>query len=194
VAAAAALAAVRFAASPADAASPVPEASGTAAAPCAPLAVRPGLAEPRAGDIYLRAGAATCDGVEVAVTGRGLSGIFTLSFALRYPPDLLRYEGYATGTLMSRGAPATAPLYLVRTPAPGLVAVTITRFAPDAGASVEGEATLLGLRFGRAAPGEAVIDFDRGSPGGMPVRVLGAAGETVAVRSGPGHGAGVTIP
>jgi hypothetical protein len=176
-------------AAPATAASP-----GTNPTPCAPLAIRASLAEPRAGDIYLRSGPATCDRAEVEVAGRGLEGVFTVSFAVRYPAALLRYEGYATGTLMSRGSPATAPLYLVRTPTPGIVVVTMTRFAPDGGASAEGDAAFLGLRFGRVAAGNATIDFDRESPGAAPMRLLGAAGETIAARFGPGHGAGVSVP
>lgn len=163
-------------------------------APCAPLAIRAGLAAPQAGDIYLRPGPATCDRAEVEVAGRGLAGVFTVSFAVRYPAALLRYEGYATGTMMARGSPATAPLYLVRTPAPGVVVVTMTRFAPDGGASADGDAAFLGLRFGRVAAGDATIDFDRASPGAAPMRILGAAGETIAARFGPGHGASVSIP
>ena len=174
---------------PVTAASP-----GTTAAPCAPLAIRAGLAEPKAGDIYLHPGPATCERAEVQVAGRGLDGVFTVSFAVRYPAALLRYEGYATGDLLARGSPATAPLYLVRTPAPGVVVVTMTRFAPDGGASAQGDATFVGLRFGRVAAGNATIDFDHDISGATPLRILGAAGETIAARFGPGHGAGVSVP
>lgn len=162
------------------------------AAPCAPLAISAGLTQPKSGDIYLRPGPATCERVEVEVAGRGLEGVFTVSFSVRYPAALLRYEGYATGDMLSRGAPATAPLYLVRTPAPGVVVVTMTRFAPDSGASVAGDAVFLGMRFGRVAAGNATIDFD--TPGATTLRVLGAAGETIPARFGPGHGASVTVP
>src|SRR5262245_8691351 len=165
-----------------------------APAPCTPLAVRAALEEPKPGDVYLRPGGATCDRAEVEIAARGLTGVFTASFAVRYPAALLRYEGYATGTLMSRGDPATPPLYLVRTPSPGLLVVTMTRFAPDGGVSVEGDAAFLGLRFGRVARGEATVDFDAGPSGAASVRLIGASGETIAARSGPSHGAGVTIP
>jgi len=128
------------------------------------------------------------------VTGRGLQGVFTISFSVRYPAALLRYDGYSTGDLLARGAPATAPLYLVRTPAPGVIVVTMTRFAPDGSASAEGDAVLLGLRFGRVAAGSATIDFDSSTAGATPPRVLGTAGETIAARFGPDHGVGVSIP
>jgi hypothetical protein len=169
-------------------------APGAAGAPCTPLAVRAALQEPKAGDVYMQPGSATCERAEVEIAGRGLAGIFTASFTVRYPAALLRYEGYSTGTLLSRGDPATPPLYLVRTPGPGLLVVTMTRFAPDAGVSIEGDAVFLGLRFARLAAGVAGIDFDRGSVGVGPVRLLGAAGQTIAARAGPGHGASVNIP
>ena len=128
------------------------------------------------------------------MVGHGLEGVFTVSFAVRYPAALLRYEGYATGDLVERGSPGTAPLYLVRTTAPGVIVVTMTRFAPDGGAPPAGDAVFLGLRFGRVAAGSATIDFDHDTAGATPTRLLGAAGETIAARFGPNHGASVSVP
>jgi hypothetical protein len=165
-----------------------------AAEPCAPMAIHAVLDDPKPGDVYMRPAGATCDRGEVEIAGRGLTGVFTASFVVRYPAALLKYEGYAGGTLLSRGDPSTPPLYLVRSSSPGLLVVTMTRFAPDGAVSVEGDATFLRLRFVRVAGGEATLDFDMGPSGAPSVRLLGTAGETIPTRAGPGHGAGVTIP
>src|SRR5262245_58104096 len=161
---------------------------------CRALEARATLLEPRAGDIYLKPGAATCDRVEVDVAGRGLAGVFTASFRLVYPAALLKYDGYAAGSLLAQGTLRTAPFYLVRTPAPGVVVVTMTRFAPDGGAATgEGDGSFLTLRFSRVAAGSATIDFDGSSPAAAQ-RVLGPTGEAIMARFAPDHGVAVTIP
>jgi hypothetical protein len=129
----------------------------------------------------------------VDVLGRGLAGVFTASFRFAYPAALLKYDGYATGPLLAQGTPRTAPFYLVRTPEPGVVVVTMTRFAPDGGAATgAGDSAFLTLRFGRLAAGNATIDFDGGAPAAQ--RVMGPAGEAIAARFAPNHGVAVTVP
>jgi hypothetical protein len=167
----------------------------TAPSDCTPLALRPALASPVPGDIYLRAGAATCTGIDVEVAASGLAGVFTVAFDLRYPVGLLRYEGYAEGSLLSRGAPRTRPFYLVQQPAPGRIQVTMTRFSPDGAATAadQGESMIV-LRFSRVSPGSAVLDFDLDPSSPVAERVVDAGGLAVDARFGPGHGATITVP
>lgn len=168
--------------------------SAGAAGPCAPLAAAPTLAAPQTGDLYLRAGAATCDRIAVEVVGRGIEGAFTLAFDLRYPADLLTYDGHAPGALLEQGPPRTQPLYLVRAFGPGAIAATLTRFAPDSPAGAEGDAVILTLRFRKAGSGTGTIDFDTTPSSATAEQVLGADGAVRPARFGPGHGAALTVP
>lgn len=165
-----------------------------AADPCTPIAARATLAAPQPGDIYLRPGPATCDGISLEVVGRGLAGAFTLAFDLRFPPDLLAYDGYAAGALLEQGAPRMAPLYLVRAASPGSVAVSMTRFAPDPAVGAEGDAVIVTLRFRKAGGGAGTIDFDLAPTSGTAEQVLGADGTARTARFGPGHGATLALP
>ncbi|HUD70713.1 MAG TPA: hypothetical protein VMQ62_02020 [Dongiaceae bacterium] len=162
--------------------------------PCTPLAAHATLASPQDGDVYLRAGSAACDRIAVEVVGRGLDGAFTLAFDLHFPPDLLVYDGYAGGAFLEQGSPHMPPLYLVRVTAPGSVAVTMTRFAPDPAVGATGDAVIVTLRFRKAAVGIGTIDFDRAPASGTLEQVLGADGAARTARFGPGHGAALTVP
>ncbi len=161
---------------------------------CAPLAARATLAAPQDGDVYLRAGSAACDRIALEVVGHGLEGVFTLAFDLRFPPDLLVYDGYAAGALLDQGSPHMPPLYLVRVTAPGVIAVTMTRFAPDPAVGGAGDAVIVTLRFRKAAAGTGTIDYDRTPASETAEQVLGADGAARTARFGPGHGAALTVP
>jgi hypothetical protein len=162
--------------------------------PCKPLSIAPRLTVPAAGDVFLRAGTASCDTIELEVAVHGLAGIFTVAFDLSYPTATLRYEGYAEGTLLTRGPPRQAPLFLVREPIPGTLQVTMTRFAPDAGVTTETTDGLVRLRFHRVTAGTAEIDFLSGTTSTIAERIVDAQGQVVSARFAPGHGATVTIP
>jgi len=170
--------------------------AGQTASPCTPISVTPLLAAPAAGDVSLRGGAAACDTIEVEVAAHGLTGIFTVAFDLAYPTGILRYEGYAQGTLLMRGPPRQAPLFLVREPAPGTLQVSMTRFFPDppVAAPVEGGEGLIRLRFRRVAAGRAGVDFVPGAASAIAEKIVDADGHVVAARFSPGHGAAVMVP
>jgi hypothetical protein len=165
-----------------------------APAPCKPLGIAPRLTVPAAGDVFLRAGTASCDTIELEVAVHGLAGIFTVAFDLGYPTGTLRYEGYAEGSLLVKGPPRQAPLFLVREPLPGTLQVTMTRFAPDAPVATETSDGLVRLRFHRVSPGTADIDFLSGTSSAIAERIVDAQGQVVPARFAPGHGATVTIP
>jgi len=161
---------------------------------CPLPALRSALETPRPGDLYLRAGRATCTSLEIDVVAHGVEGLFTVAFDLHYPAALLKFEGHAPGPLLRRGAPRTPPLFLVRGPAPGQIQVSMTRFAPDGAVAAAGSETLITLRFTRIAGGSDRIDFalDPGSP--VAERIVDDEGRTVSARFGPGHGGSATIP
>jgi hypothetical protein len=169
-------------------------AADPAAPPCTPLSAAPRLSAPAAGDVFLRAGAASCDTIELEVAVHGLAGIFTVGFDLAYPTGTLRYEGYAEGTLLVRGPPRQAPLFLVREASPGTLQVTLTRFAPDAAVASEASDGLVRLRFHRVGKGTADIDFISGASSAVAERIVDAQGQVVPARFIPGHGATVTVP
>ena len=165
-----------------------------AAPPCAPMTFEAALAAPAAGDLYLRPGAAACDRLEVQVAAHGVQGIFTVSFDLAYPAAVLKYDGFEPGGLLLKGAPRTRPLFLVQSPAPGVVQASLTRFAPDSAVAAEGSEVLLTLRFKRLAPGSGSVDFRLGAADGIAEHVIDAAGRAVAASFGPGHGGKVAAP
>ena len=177
------------AALPAHAADPAPP-------PCTPLTFAPRLTAPAPGDVFLRAGTASCDTIEFEVAVHGLAGIFTVAFDLGYPTGTLHYEGYGEGALLVRGAPRQAPMFLVREPVAGTLQITMTRFAPDAAVAVanDGSDGLVRLRFKRVKAGTADIDFLTGTSSAVAERIVDAQGSVVAARFTPGHGATVTIP
>jgi hypothetical protein len=169
-------------------------AAGPTAPPCAPIAVTPRLTTPAAGDVYLRAGAAACDTIEIEVAVHGLQGVFTVSFDLGYPTGVLHYEGYAQGTLLMRGPPRQTPLFLVREASPGNLLVSMTRFAPDPSVSADGSEGLVRLRFHRVAAGQAEVDFLGGTASAIAEKIVDGDGTVVAARFTPGHGASVVVP
>lgn len=161
---------------------------------CPPAAFRQDLESPQAGDLYLRAGRASCTTLEIDLVAHGVEGAFTLSFDLRYPADLLKFEGHAPGPLLAKGAPRTPPLFLVRSPETGRVQASLTRFAPDGAVAAEGSETLLTLRFSRMAPGSGTVDFALGADSPVAERILDHRGQPVSARFGPGHGGVATFP
>jgi len=173
---------------------PVTTGSAATPPPCAPIALIQHLAAPQAGDLYLRAGSATCDTIEVEIAAHALAGIFTVAFDVAYPPALLSYEGYAQGPLLVRGPPRQAPFFLVRQASPGVLQVSMTRFAPDPPVAAEGSEGLVRLRFHRVAAGSAEVDFLAGSTSAIPEKVVDGQGQVLAARFGPDHGAGVSVP
>ena len=170
----------------------VPAAS--AADPCTPLSLRPALASPQAGDLYLRAGSATCDSIEVEVTARDVAALFTVSFDLGYPADLLKYDGYSEGPVLVQGPPRQSPFFLVKNPSPGILQASMTRLAPDASVAAAGSAGILRLRFRRVASGTGAVDFLTGETSVIAERVVDSQGQIVATRWSPGHGATVVVP
>ena len=85
-------------------------------------------------------------------------------------------------------------MFLVRQSAPGILQLSMTRFAPDPAVAAEGSEGLVRLRFRRVAAGSAPIDFLGGAASIIAERVVDGQGQTVAARFGPDHGATVTIP
>ena len=166
----------------------------TARAACAPLALEPALAEPAASDIFLMPGAAACTSLDVEVMAHAISGLFTVSFDLRYPAALIKYEGFTAGPLMRQESPKTAPLFLVQNPAAGVLVVTLTRFAPDGAAAAVASVALMTLRFSRAGAGSGAIDFDTGSASTVAERILDENGQARPARFGPGHGGVIRSP
>jgi hypothetical protein len=175
------------AAGPAGATGPTPP-------PCSPITVTPRLTAPAAGDVYLRAGAAACDTIEIEVAVHGLQGVFTVAFDLAYPTGVLRYEGYAQGTLLMHGPPRQAPLFLVREASPGSLLVSMTRFAPDPSVSADGSEGLVRLRFHRVTAGQADVDFLGGTTSAIAEKIVDGEGAIVTARFAPGHGATIVVP
>jgi hypothetical protein len=165
-----------------------------AADPCAPLAAGAVLTAPQSGDVYLRSGAAACDRIAIEVVGRGLEGVFTLGFDVRFPADRLAYDGHTAGAFLEQGTPRMPPLYLVRSTGPGSIAVSMTRFAPDPAVGADADAVIVTLRFRKAGSGSGAIDFDASPASDAAERILGADGSTRPARFGPGHGVTLTIP
>lgn len=172
----------------------LPALAASAPPPCTPLSLASRVTTPAAGDVYLRAGAASCDTIELEVAAHGLGGIFTVAFDLAYPSALLRYEGYSQGTLLLRGPPSQAPMFLVRESSPGTLQVSMTRFAPDPAVSASTSEGLVRLRFHRVAAGEGNVDFIADDTSAIPERVVDGQGKIVAARFTPGHGATITVP
>lgn len=142
----------------------------------------------------MRAGLASCDTIEVEIAAHTLQGIFTVAFDVAFPAALLRYEGYAQGPLLVRGPPRQAPMFLVRQSAPGVLQISMTRFAPDPAVSADGSEGLVRLRFSRVAAGSAPVDFIAGTSSAIPERVLDGQGQVLPARFGPEHGATITVP
>jgi hypothetical protein len=165
-----------------------------ARAACPPPSFRSSLQEPRSGDLYLRAGRATCTSLEIEVAVQDVAGLFTVGFDLSYPADLLKFEGHTAGPLLTQNTPKTTPLVLARGAASGRLQVSITRFAPDGAAAAQGSAVLLFLRFSRLATGTGPIDFGLDPGSGVAERILDEQGEPVAARFGPGHGGTLVVP
>jgi hypothetical protein len=156
--------------------------------------VTPRLAAPHAGDLFMRAASATCDTVEVEIAAHALQGIFTVAFDVAFPAALLRYEGYAQGPLLVRGPPRQAPMFLVRQSAPGVLQVSMTRFAPDPPVAADGSEGFVRLRFSRVAAGSAQVDFIAGAASAIPEKVVDAQGQVLQARFGPDHGATIRVP
>lgn len=142
----------------------------------------------------MRAGTANCETIEVEIAAHALEGIFTVAFDVAFPASQLRYEGYAQGPLLVRGPPRQAPMFLVREAGPGVLQVSMTRFAPDPPVAAEGSEGLVRLRFRRVAKGSAEVDFLAGTGSAIPERVVDGQGQVLATRFGPGHGATVRVP
>jgi hypothetical protein len=174
------------------AASGAPAAS--AADPCTPMSLRPALTSPQAGDLYLRAGTATCDSIEIELTAHDVARLFTVSFDLAYPADLLKYEGYSEGPVLVQGPPRQAPFFLVQNPSPGILLASMTRMAPDTSVAASGSAGILRLRFRKVASGTGTVDFLSGDTSAISERVVDSQGQIVATRWTPGHGATVVVP
>ena len=170
---------------------PPGEAQG--AGTCRPLSLHGALPNPRPGDLFMSPGATTCDQAEVEVTADAIDGVFTVSFDMRYPATLMKYSGFTLGPLLQEAPVTTTPLCLVQEPVPGMLQVTMTRFAPDRGVSASGGDVLLVLRFTRVAPGSGDVDFNLDQASAVAERVVNDAGSTVPARFGPGHGLRLTV-
>jgi hypothetical protein len=138
-------------------------------------------------------GEATCDQAQVEVTADAIAGVFTVSFDMRYPATLVKYSGYTLGPLLQRAPVANTPLCVIREPAPGMLQVTMTRFAPDRGISATGSEVLLVLRFARVAAGSGDIDFNLDPASAVREQIVDDAGGAVTARFGPGHGLKLTV-
>jgi hypothetical protein len=128
------------------------------------------------------------------LTARDVARLFTLSFDLTYPADLLKYEGYSEGAVLLQGPPRQAPFFLVQSPSPGVLQASMTRLAPDTSVAATGSAGIVRLRFRKVASGTGVVDFLSGESSAIAERVLDSQGQIVATRWAPGHGATVVVP
>jgi len=160
---------------------------------CRPISPHGSLANPRAGDLFLQAGTSTCDQAEVEVAADAITGVFTVSFDVRYPAALVKYAGFTVGPLLQRAPLGTAPLCLVQEATPGTLQVTMTRFAPDKAVAAQGIETLLVLRFARVAAGSGDVDFNLDASSPVAEKIVDDAGSAVAARFGPGHGLKLTV-
>ena len=165
------------------------------ARPDCPLPVfTPSRTTPQPGDVFLKAARSTCTTLEIDVVAHALPGLFTLSFDVTYPAALLRYEAHEPGPLLRKGTTRTAPFFLVQDRPPGRIEATMTRFAPDGAVAAVGSEAIVTLRFSRLAAGSGVVDFALGAESAVQEKIVGAQGENVSARFGPGNGGTLTIP
>lgn len=146
-----------------------------------------------AGDVYFEQSSSTCSTLEVGVLVSNLTGIFTAGFDLTYPATMLQYDSYTVGPLLLKGNPQTAPFVLV-TPMPGGLQITMTRFGPDLPVSAVGSESLITLRFTRATPGAGAIDFDTGGGSTVGEAILDDNGVPRPALFAPGHGGMAIVP
>lgn len=124
--------------------------SGSPTAPAPPPAaggVRFSAAAPGDAAIALR-GVATGASLEVEVYAVGVDDLYGLSFELRFPANLLRYESHGGGAF---------PNLEIRETAAGQLLVGATHLGAVAGLS--GGGTVLVVRFTAVANGSGPFDF-----------------------------------
>jgi hypothetical protein len=147
------------------------------------------------GDVFLRPGPQkNCSTVDVEIRISNISGIWTVSFDLVYPQNLLTFDMLTLGPLLQKGNPINTPLVIVGQSS-GALQVSMTRLFPDPSVTAAGGEVLATVRFRRLAVGSGLIDFDLspGSPVGE--TILDEFGNAQPSASfGPGHGGVVMVP
>jgi len=166
---------------------------GSDAVPCTAVSFDRALQTPANGDVYLDQSNSTCSTVDIGVVVSNLSGIFTASFDISYPTNLLQYNSYTLGPLILKGSPQNTPVAIV-TQAGGTVEVTMTRLGSDPDVAAAGSEALIYLRFVRVAPGAGGVDFDTGAGSSVGEVILDHNGATRPASFSPGHGGVVTVP
>lgn len=160
---------------------------------CTSLSFGRALATPTPGDVYMDQAGSSCSTIDVNILVSNLSGIFTAGFDLTYPSAVLAYQSYTLGPLLQKGGPATPP-FVILTPSPGVLEVTMTRFGPDAPVSASGSEGLIVLHFRRIAAGVGMIDFNTGGGSAVSESILDDNGVARPALFAPGHGGMVTAP
>lgn len=123
---------------------------GSPTAPASPVTTggvsfSPTAAEGAAVALHGRASGST---LEIEVYAVGVDDLYGLSFELRFPADLLRYESHGQGVLPSLEATEAAP---------GELVVGATHLGPVAGLS--GSAAIVVVNFTAIANGSGRLDF-----------------------------------
>ncbi len=111
-----------------------------------------------------------------------VQNLYGMSFDLRYPETVLRYDGVTQGSALSAGGAFTTSLQAVENPAGNLV-VGLTRLGAVAGMS--GSGTLLTLQFTARAAGSGSFTFVAPSavaPDGTPLAGVTWVAGTAQVR------------
>jgi hypothetical protein len=160
---------------------------------CPDLSFVRALVTPSSGDVYFEQSIGNCSSIEVSVLVSNLSGIFTAGFDLTFPSSLLQYDSYTLGPLLLKGNPQTAPFVLV-TPMPGGLQVSMTRFGPDPPVTAVGSEALITFKFMRTSSGAGAIDFDTNSGSAVGESILDDSGVARPAVFAPGHGGMATVP
>lgn len=168
--------------------------SGNDVIPCTNLSFTPALLSPANGDVYLQGITSNCNSVDVSVSIANLSGIFTVSFDLAYPPALVSYQSYIEGPVILQGSPANTPVFVVNSASSGSLQVTMSRLLPDDGVAVTGIGSLIIVRFSRVAKGSGTIDFDSSLGSTVSETIYDKNHNVLAASFGPGHGGTVLVP
>lgn len=161
--------------------------------PCTSLAFDRALANLSNGDVYLEEASNSCSTVGVTVLVNNLTQIWTVSFDLSFPTNLLSYDSFTLGPLLQKGSPTNPPVVILNQVG-GAVEVTITRLAPDPTVDAVGSESLITLRFQRIAAGTGVIDFNTSGGSGVGEVILDENGNSRPATFAPGHGGMVIVP
>jgi hypothetical protein len=162
-------------------------------APCTTLTFDRALTAPGNGDVYFQQANSTCSTIDVSVVISNLNGIWTTSFDIAYPANLLDFDDYELGPLLKKGPPVNPPQVILNDN-PGNLEVTASRFGSDPDVDAVGSETLIVLKFRRVSPGAGGIDFDTSGTSPVAEVVLNRNGNVRPAIFSPGHGGMAMVP